>query len=194
MKVQPPVSTPQASKPAKPASEPGQDKRASKFSKTLEAKAAQAKPGKTGGPEEVPAAAAPWNPALRLEAGGTEETKAASPARTIEAIGHEIQVRLSSDVREVSIQFDSKVLDGLHVRIRKEGGAISIQFAASTTQAYDTVSAGAGQLQAALQLKGIPVTAIRVHAAAAAMAEDSRPGGRHGDGQSRGRGGDGRRR
>ncbi|MEZ5356670.1 MAG: flagellar hook-length control protein FliK [Bryobacteraceae bacterium] len=157
MKVQQ-SSKPVPSDSGKPAGtgKPGGE---SKFSKALKAKAVKPESADAGPlpPGEPPA------PSPLVARGKVEQMDGPARARTVDAVAHEIQVHSRGDLREVNIQFDSKVLDGLEVRIRAEGGALAVQLITKTANAYDTVQGGVGQLTAALQSKGI-TAAVQVRA------------------------------
>jgi hypothetical protein len=196
MKIQ---DTPQPARRTETASpaRPQTDKekpRESKFAKTLE----KTKPEKTG-PEksrkelqEGPGTPMPQLPFGRLESSPIETTgaRAASQPRVVEGLVHEIHAVTRGAAQEVTIQFDSKVLDGLRVNVRKEGGELTLRFVARTDQSSQIISANVDQLAAALQANGHNVAAIRVQAPG--RSEDTR---RYGDdrGQGGGQGGRGGR-
>lgn len=151
----------------------------SRFSKTLQSKAKEGKPRGTL-PGTEPGDAAALSGMMPQQAPLTQaridQTAGMSRPRAIEAIASEIQIHARGDVREVNIKFESKVLDGLEVRIRAEGGQIAIEFLASTARAHDTVSGGVDQLTSALHSKGLQVASIRVQSTA--RQSEAREGGR----------------
>jgi flagellar hook-length control protein FliK len=113
----------------------------------------------------------------------------------VDAVAGEIEIHVRGDVKEVTIQFDSKVLDGLEVRVRKEGGAIAVELLTRTARAHETVRGGVDQLTASLQAKGIAVASVRVQAAERWGETSRERGGGHqgrGGGQQRGRQGEDR--
>jgi Flagellar hook-length control protein FliK len=82
----------------------------------------------------------------------------------IQNLVHEIQVHV--DPRggaEVRIQFDSEVLDGLRVNIRKgEEGEIGITFLAQNETTTQLLSKHIPTLSHALASRGVPVASIRL--------------------------------
>ncbi|MEZ5403584.1 MAG: flagellar hook-length control protein FliK [Bryobacteraceae bacterium] len=115
--------------------------------------------------EEGPSAAIPAGQPQPMMTGfpvKTEESAAPARARIVDAVAAEIQVHSAGDVKEVTIQFESKVLDGLEVRIRHEAGAVSVELMTRTSRAHDTVAGNVDQLRASLEAKGVPVAQVRV--------------------------------
>jgi hypothetical protein len=188
-----PVRRTETAAPA-PARTDKEKPRESKFAKTLDKKALEkSKPEKPAKEhQEAPGMMMPQSPLSRVESAHIETAgaRAVSQPRVVEGLVQEIQAVVKGGVQEVAIQFDSKVLDGLHVHVRKEGGELTIRFLARTEQSGQTIAANADQLAAALQANGHNVASIRVQAPG--RSEDTR---RYGEdrGQGGGQGGRGGR-
>lgn len=98
-----------------------------------------------------------------LRSGSSE---AAGPAmtpdiQTLQGLVREIHV-VSGSQPGVEMQFHSKTLEGLNVKIVKRGDQVSIGFLTGSESVAQLLSRNADQLSQALQAKGVQVGAVRV--------------------------------
>jgi flagellar hook-length control protein FliK len=84
-------------------------------------------------------------------------------AANIQALVQEILVVTQPNgQRSVELQFNSKSLDGLQVKISQEQDQIAIRFSASSSSVSDLISRNLDQLSDALHRKGLQVAPIQV--------------------------------
>jgi flagellar hook-length control protein FliK len=97
------------------------------------------------------------------------EDHAAQPASAISPLIREIVQEIQvvtgpKGEQSVDVQFDSRTMQGLKVRISKVDEKVSIQFSCSDDAGARVLMKNLDQLSQALQAKGIPVASIRIDA------------------------------
>jgi len=122
-------------------------------------------------------------PAIEAPAGLTE-------VRDLDGLVHEILVVAGPGAKPtVEIQFHSSTLEGLNVRIAKDGDDISIRFLTSSNTVAQLLSRKSDQLTQGLEAKGLHVAPIQVELAPQSpRVSDARPSfrdGRQGRGDGR---------
>lgn len=86
-----------------------------------------------------------------------------SEPATIQALAHEILVVAQPNgQRSVELQFNSKTLNGLCVKISQQQDQISIRFSTTSASVSDLISRNLGQLSDVLQHKGLQLAPIQV--------------------------------
>lgn len=86
-----------------------------------------------------------------------------SEPASIQALAHEILVVAQPNgQRSIEVQFNSKTLDGLHVKISQQQDQISIRFSTTSASVSDLISRNLDQLSDALQHKGLQLAPIQV--------------------------------
>jgi flagellar hook-length control protein FliK len=98
-------------------------------------------------------------------ASAVDSSSAASPSSQIEKLVAEMVQKIHSfqgadGTRHLDIQFNSKTLEGLHVRIERRDGALNIQFSTKSDAVASLLSHNVGDLRAALELHGMKVSNI----------------------------------
>jgi flagellar hook-length control protein FliK len=135
----------QRAKPAKPG----------KFVQLLEAKQAE-----STGP------IVPMAMPLGLPKPQTAPVQPAAEPRAVEALAREIveHVEVSPGERrsQIDIQFNSRTLDGLHVRLVQENGCVSVQFTTASVVVARVVDENVPALRQALESRGIPLAELTV--------------------------------
>jgi flagellar hook-length control protein FliK len=143
----------------------GADKRAS-FNKALDKARERDQAGETGKAEQAVAGQAAGTAALLARDGPVEGAQAAhavTDPRLIEGLVREIVVMTrGAESQEVTIQFDSRTLDGLRVHLERDKGELSVRFVTRSEEATKLINANVDQLAHALQAKGLPLAAIQV--------------------------------
>ena len=125
------------------------------------------------------------------QAAPQEVSKAAPVAevRTLDGLVHEILVEAGPGVNpKVEVQFESKTLDGLNVRIVRKGDEISIRFLTGSDSVAQLLSRNTEQLSQTLMSKGLHVAPIQVERTPtppASEAGSSPKDGRRGQGNER---------
>jgi flagellar hook-length control protein FliK len=112
----------------------------------------------------------------------------------VASLVQEIAIEAPPGGSSVDIQFDSRTLDGLHVRVQKKGDSVEVRFSTSSEAVSRLLTANAHSLAEALVQRGYvapTVSVQRAQGSAAFFAGDSRrsrrDGGDGGDGGDRGR-------
>ena len=103
-----------------------------------------------------------------VPAAQVDAPKAASEARQIQNLAQEIvqEIRVTGDqdrVSEIEIQFNSRTLEGLHVRVSRQEAQISIQFSTQSAQVSRLLSGNLGQLSQNLMSHGMPPPTFKIH-------------------------------
>lgn len=75
----------------------------------------------------------------------------------------------------VDIQFDSRTLQGLHVRVTRNSEGVSIQLQTASDDVARLLSRNLDRLQHALETKGVPSPALRIETGTAPAAFDRQP-------------------
>lgn len=141
------------------------------FSEILEGKLenAGARKGQKGEPfpqpDDAAFALAAVMPAEQNQAGMVSEppVETRSEAASIQGLAHEILVVAQPNgQRGIELQFNSKTLDGLHVKISQEQDQISIRFSTASASVSDLIARNLDQLSDALQHKGLQLAPIQV--------------------------------
>jgi hypothetical protein len=165
--------------------------------KTEDRQSRKARPQKLPGldPEEdgknLSAGAAIALPLSREAARSQVAGPAVAPdVQVLEGLVREIVVVAGPGVDpKVELQFHSKTLDGLNVRVVKKGDEISIRFLTGSDSVAQLLSRNSAQLSEALLAKGLHVAPIQVEfargPAGSTRANDSPRDGRRGQGQER---------
>jgi hypothetical protein len=160
-----------------------------RFSQVLkDGKQGSPEPGGNGAVPAIPVfgSSLPFSQADPVNAGGGVVAKNdALLASLVQEIAAEAPPGGSSSV---DIQFNSRTLEGLHVRIQKTGDSVQVQFSTSSDGIAQLLSANSQSLTAALTQRGYVAPAVSVQREQSPMtfvAGESRRSGR--DGESRGR-------
>jgi flagellar hook-length control protein FliK len=86
--------------------------------------------------------------------------------KIVEALAREIvehvEVSPGEHRSQIDIQFNSRTLDGLHVRLVQENGGISVLFTAASVVAARVVDENMPALRQALESRGIPLAEVAV--------------------------------
>src|SRR5262249_221930 len=115
-------------------------------------------------PTGMPVAALPF---LSFDAAPVESGREISrPDALLGSLVHEITVAVPSDSSSsVDIQFDSRTLDGLHVRVQNSGGGVDVRFSTSSETVSRLLTANSSSLVEALVQRGYVAPAVSVHPA-----------------------------
>jgi flagellar hook-length control protein FliK len=137
----------------------------------------------------LPAAAMPFAPLRQAEPPEVGKAAPASEIRTLDGLVREILVEAGPGVDpKVEVQFHSKTLEGLNVRISRKGDEISIRFLTGSDSVAQLLSRNTEQLSQSLLAKGLHVAPIQVERSAASLSPEAgrSPGdGRRGQGSER---------
>ena len=127
-----------------------------------------------------------------LQPTAVESKRAVAVPVELQQLVHEITVGVNAaGNQQVSIELNSNVLKGLHIRIERQQGAVSIQFQSTSDQVTSLLSNNVGALAEGLADRGVSVSNIRITGASeSARSQDfkgrSLPSGRAQSGQQRG--------
>jgi flagellar hook-length control protein FliK len=91
-----------------------------------------------------------------------QETKAA-PEALLPSLVQEITAEVSpGGEASVDIHFDSRTLEGLHVRVRKAGDSLEVKFFGASADVSRLLTAHTSELKAALVQRGYPMPEVLV--------------------------------
>jgi hypothetical protein len=181
------------------ASNATQEKPKRRFSDVLEEK--KQRGGEDGSLQVAPGVVVPLPPPFsplsdvaRVDGGQSVATAGLDPLLT--SLIQEITVEAPpGGASSVEIQFDSRTLDGLHVRVQKAGEGVEVRFSTSSEAVSRLLSANADKLAEALVERGYVAPNVSVQRAQGPTAFSTSESGRSGrDGNSRGRQDQGRGR
>ena len=81
----------------------------------------------------------------------------------VNEVGHHIDIfKQDGATKAINITFDSKTLEGLQVQIRKQDGALAIRFVTQSDNVSKLLSRHTGDLQEALESKGVKISNIAI--------------------------------
>lgn len=144
---------------------------------------------KTGGFAKAMQEAAPSSPLPMAPAFSEAAAADAKPVRAVqlptalEGVVEEMHVNLQGT--EVNIQFDAKTLDGLNVRISREGGRLAVEMNCRSAEMSRLIAQHIPALGQALENRGYaaPVIEVRTSARSASSREkgqdQQQEGGQH---------------
>ncbi len=127
-----------------------------------------------------------------LQPTAVESKRAVAVPVELQQLVHEITVGVNAaGNQQVSIELNSNVLKGLHIRIERQQGAVSIQFQSTSDQVSSLLSNNLDALSEGLADRGVSVSNIRITGAGeSAGSQDFKgralSGGRAPSGQQRG--------
>lgn len=109
---------------------------------------------------------------------GTKQVRAVLLPPALEGVVREIEVSLR-DVQssEVRIQFDSKTLDGLQVRIARENGKLAVEMNCRSAEVGRLLLEHVGGLGQTLEARGYPGATIEVRSSARSTSQQGRGDG-----------------
>jgi flagellar hook-length control protein FliK len=109
------------------------------------------------------AAALLSNPRTPVMQATVKEMAGGAAALPVDLLAHEIvSVMAPEGQQAVEIQFDSRVLDGLRVRVAGDRDGVSIRFSAASSEIASLLTRNVDQLAQALNASGVHVAAINV--------------------------------
>jgi flagellar hook-length control protein FliK len=163
--------------------ESGEAPKKSGFSKLLQKEPEKQEPG-------MPPLAS--SPAPQPQPEAVQEgapVRATVTVRDLDNLALEVTVAVRGS-REVEIQFDSKTLDGLNVRIEKEEGKLHVRLATESADVKRMLTAQTEALTNRLEARGYPGAVVQVQSAGEARparSPERNPGGRQESGGQGGR-------
>jgi type III secretion system needle length determinant len=136
---------------ARPATAPEDVKKKAAFAKVLDAKSEEQPPAVFGQPVE--------RPFPEVEA--AETPAAVQMPKVVDGVANEIAVAVRG-ARDVEIQFDSKTLAGLHVRVTSENGRLNVTLQSESPEARRLLAQHTDGLVQRLEAKGYARPVVRV--------------------------------
>jgi len=172
------------------ASTPTQEKPKRRFSEVLEEKKRTGEDGSAQAVAAVIPVPPPFAPVCdvpHVDAG--QGVRPVELDHLLASLVQEISVVAPPDgASSVEIQFDSRTLDGLHVRVQKAGEGVEVRFSTSSESVSRLLSDNIGKLAEALVERGYVAPNVSVQRAQGPPAFSTNESGRSGrDGNSRGR-------